>query len=203
MKQRAIIILAFIWLSIIIFISAQPHLIIEPSKDLKDLRRIYQDSDLEIKGLDVVKEIINRSAMKTLPAIDRFLGFYGTRTSDLSTKFDFVVRKAGHWTVYFIFGLLVFNTLIRVRWKQFQFSPYAWTLSIGMLTAIIDESHQTLLSGRSGTVQDLTVDTAGVVIALIIIGLVLNYSRVIQGLVGWLMLMNAKITSLNRNKTNN
>jgi VanZ family protein len=174
-KQGGRIFLALVWLGVILFISSQPRIIIEPSKDLKDLQRYYQESELEIKGLDAVKEIVTQGAIKTLPAVDRFLGFYGTRSSDLGVKFDFVVRKAGHWTVYFILGLLIFNTLIMIPWGDFRISPYAWTLSIGMLTSIMDESHQTLFRGRSGTVQDLAVDTVGVIMALAIIFLLRNF----------------------------
>ncbi|MGI6649374.1 MAG: VanZ family protein [Bacillota bacterium] len=184
MKKTGLLLMALIWLGVVLFLSMQPRIVIEPSKDLKDLRRAYQKSDLEIRGLDAVKEGINQAAKKAMPAVDRLLAFYGTRTSDLGVKFDFVVRKAGHWSVYLILGLLIFGTLVQIPWGDFRISPYAWTLSLGLLAAIADESHQTLLRGRSGTVQDIAVDAAGVIGALGLVFLVRNISWLSEMLTG-------------------
>lgn len=167
MKQK-LLFFALLWLGLIIFLSFQPRLVIEPSKELKNLKEIYQDRKIEIKGLDAVKENVSRVVVRVMPAVDSFQRFYGIRQTNLGDKFDFLVRKAGHWIVYFVLSLLIFGTLKQIPWKE-RGSPYAWTLSLGLIIAIADENHQTLMQGRSGAVQDVAVDAAGIIVALLLL----------------------------------
>ena len=69
------------------------------------------------------------------------------------------VRKGAHFTVYLILGLLVFSYI-----KEFGIVQYkAILLSIGIcfLYACSDEIHQLFVSGRSGKILDVIIDTLG------------------------------------------
>jgi VanZ family protein len=83
----------------------------------------------------------------------------------------FLVRKAAHITAYFILGILMY----RVVRMYSRISKKAIILSILFVAsyAISDELHQLLVSGRSGEVRDVLIDTtagaAGVLITYTII----------------------------------
>ena len=75
-------------------------------------------------------------------------------TDDILT---FLTRKAAHIFIYFVLGILVYNVvrLYSLSAKQ------AILLSIGivMTYAGLDEVHQLFVSGRSGEVRDVLIDT--------------------------------------------
>lgn len=79
-----------------------------------------------------------------------------------------LVRKTAHFTIYAILGILVFNALcqseqfLRVRWKHF----FGKAFFICFLYAISDEIHQLFISGRSGEIRDVLIDSSGVLIGI-------------------------------------
>lgn len=163
------LLLAALWIGLILFLSAQPRLPVAPSQELREWQRAYEERGVGLKGWDALKEWVNQAAVRAMPAVDRFLGFYHFRPASNWSKFDFAVRKAGHWTVYFLLAVLLFFTLVQIPWGDFRISPYAWTLALGLLIAIADESQQGFLQGRTSAVQDIAVDAAGIIGALLLI----------------------------------
>ena len=65
------------------------------------------------------------------------------------------VRKCAHFCVYLILGLLVMNCF-KIDKKYVLYS-----LLICLLYSISDEIHQIFVSGRSGEVLDVLIDTCG------------------------------------------
>ena len=76
----------------------------------------------------------------------------------------FLVRKAAHISAYFILGILIFNLL-----KEYNLGAKKMifiSIAIAMLYACTDELHQVFVSGRSGEVRDVLIDTAGAAVGV-------------------------------------
>ncbi len=77
----------------------------------------------------------------------------------------FIVRKAAHITEYFILCLLALN-LTKDKWESPVFYYIAIVFSV--LYACSDEFHQTFIQGRVGCIQDVGVDSVGVLLAALL-----------------------------------
>ena len=78
----------------------------------------------------------------------------------------FLVRKAAHISAYFILGILLFNLL-----KEYDLGVKKMifiSIGIAMLYACTDEVHQVFVSGRSGEVRDVLIDTAGAAVGVVV-----------------------------------
>ena len=78
----------------------------------------------------------------------------------------FLVRKAAHISAYFVLGILLFNLL-----KEYDLGVKKMifiSLAIAMLYACTDEVHQVFVSGRSGQVRDVLIDTAGAAVGVVV-----------------------------------
>ena len=73
---------------------------------------------------------------------------------------DEVVRKCAHMTEYAILTLSVWFAL--VFWTNSKKMLYFSTVLIALLYASSDEYHQTFVRGRSGKIQDVLVDSVGI-----------------------------------------
>ncbi|WDC85337.1 VanZ family protein [Caloramator sp. mosi_1] len=86
--------------------------------------------------------------------------------SILSGKADFIIRKAAHFTEYFILYFLLYNALR----EDFYFtSSTIFALIITFLYAASDEFHQSFVPGRGPAFRDVLIDTSGGVVCMIII----------------------------------
>ncbi|HEY5560212.1 MAG TPA: VanZ family protein [Clostridiaceae bacterium] len=108
-----------------------------------------------------ITQIVMKLARKIMPISD----------SDIS-KFDHIVRKNAHFFIYLVLGLLVMNALRRS--KIFGIKMVVFTLLICALYASSDEMHQLLVSGRSGQVKDVFIDSAGAITGICLYGGVIN-----------------------------
>ncbi|TDT45639.1 VanZ family protein [Fonticella tunisiensis] len=81
-------------------------------------------------------------------------------------KADFIIRKAAHFTEYFIFYLLLYNALIDDFYLN---STLIISLIMTFLYASTDEFHQRYVSGRGPAVRDVVIDVSGGVVCLLII----------------------------------
>jgi len=83
----------------------------------------------------------------------------------LPNHWDFLVRKIGHLGVYGILARLLARALTGSTlwsWKKI----FMWSLVLTMLYACTDEFHQSFVPGRSATVHDVLIDSAGAWLAL-------------------------------------
>ena len=80
----------------------------------------------------------------------------------------FALRKASHLTEYAILGALLFRALRadRGRWNV-RWSAAA--VVIAAAVASVDELHQTFVPSRTGAFSDVLLDTAGAMLAQILI----------------------------------
>jgi VanZ family protein len=76
------------------------------------------------------------------------------------------IRKAAHMFLFFVLTLLVWLALTRILRQRPKRAAAAAVLGIAL--AALDEYHQTLVPGRSGELRDVLVDSAGVLIALLL-----------------------------------
>ena len=84
----------------------------------------------------------------------------------------FLVRKAAHISAYFVLGILLFNLL-----KEYDLGARKMifiSVAIAMLYACTDEVHQVFVSGRSGEVRDVLIDTAGAAVGVAVYAALLS-----------------------------
>ncbi len=84
---------------------------------------------------------------------------------------QFIVRKSAHFTAYGVLGLLGFISVVTYH-KIPLAVRCAVSLVISVLYSVSDEYHQTFVSGRSGELRDIFIDSlgalTGIIFALII-----------------------------------
>lgn len=76
------------------------------------------------------------------------------------------IRKAAHMFLFFVLTLLIWLALTRVLRQRPKRAAAAAVFGVAL--AALDEYHQTLVPGRSGELRDVLVDSAGVLIALLL-----------------------------------
>jgi len=91
---------------------------------------------------------------------------------------NFVVRKLAHVSAYFVLGILTYMSVS--TYKIFS-SAYkvALSLTICLGYSVSDEYHQTFISGRSGELRDVGIDSIGIVSGVTLTFLIhLIYKRI-------------------------
>ncbi len=85
----------------------------------------------------------------------------------LLVQFSFIIRKAAHFTLYFILGILSFlNTQAFLRIKlRFKTLLSFW---FSVLYAASDELHQLFVPGRAGQIRDVAIDGCGAFLGIVI-----------------------------------
>ena len=77
----------------------------------------------------------------------------------------FLLRKCAHFTEYFILGALVLLSQRHAGIRRKIFTG----LVICMLVASVDETIQLFVSGRSGQISDVLLDTAGAAVGSLVV----------------------------------
>ena len=72
-------------------------------------------------------------------------------------KYTVVVRKSAHFILYFVLGLLVYSLLL--EYSLTTRKSIIISIIIVFLYACSDEIHQLFVSGRSGELLDILIDT--------------------------------------------
>lgn len=80
--------------------------------------------------------------------------------------FNFFVRKAAHFFAYFVLGVLAFHAFLKSGVRGWRTVSCALILSV--LYAISDEVHQLFVAGRGGQVRDVLIDSAGVIVGILL-----------------------------------
>lgn len=76
-----------------------------------------------------------------------------------TTKYFKVIRKSAHFTIYLILGL-IFISLLK-EYNIIDKRSIIYTVIFVLLYACSDEIHQLFVSGRSGEILDVLIDTTG------------------------------------------
>lgn len=77
-----------------------------------------------------------------------------------------VIRKLAHFTIYAIGGFLIVSYAYTTEKTNKQ--KILYSIAFGAGYAITDELHQFFVSGRSGNIFDVLIDTSGVITGVII-----------------------------------
>jgi VanZ family protein len=94
---------------------------------------------------------------------------FPSATPDFLAWFHFSVRKAGHLTEYAILATLAARAF---RNSSHQFVRVHWfklSLLLAAAYALTDEFHQSFVPSRTASIHDSLIDSAGALIALIVI----------------------------------
>ena len=114
----------------------------------------------------------SESVMAVLQYILDFLGFSAELT-------DHIVRKAAHFAEYTAIGMLLASCAYSFsRTKPYRY--YSQILFAGLVTAVIDETIQLNVAGRSGQITDVLLDFSGVITGAVIMLLVYMIYRKIR-----------------------
>lgn len=81
---------------------------------------------------------------------------------------NFIIRKAGHVTEFFILFMLSYYAFHKVRFKQ----PLLYGSILTVIYASSDEFHQMFVPGRGPMVRDVLIDSIGVLIGILVILLI-------------------------------
>lgn len=78
---------------------------------------------------------------------------------------DFAIFKGLHMIEYGILFFLLFRAFYSIKDKHINIGKkYFFPLTLAILYAVSDEFHQTLVITREGTIRDILIDTAGIVL---------------------------------------
>ena len=86
--------------------------------------------------------------------------------TEIKIKYTHITRKAAHFTIYMILGLLV--GLLLKEYNLDKKNTILYGILICMCYAISDEIHQIFVPGRSGEIRDVLIDTFGSTVGLLI-----------------------------------
>ena len=74
-------------------------------------------------------------------------------------KYVVYVRKSAHFMIYLILGISLISLI--GEYRQLDIKAIIIALTIAILYAISDEIHQLFVSGRSGEILDVFIDSIG------------------------------------------
>ena len=114
-----------------------------------------------------------QSSETSTPFVDAFLTLVRPGYRDLSPEarfelreqYSFIVRKAAHFTIYTVLGILLtcaVSAHTKSGWR------YAVSFLIGVLYAVSDEIHQYFVPGRSCELRDTAIDSAGILTGILL-----------------------------------
>ena len=138
------------WMYLIFSFSAQPA--VESSQVSSSFSEELVGTVARIFGIDMTGEAVVR----------------------LAAAIEYPVRKAAHMTEYAIMGLLSF-----AFYQSFGIGKKRYLISLftAAAYAATDEFHQLFVTGRSGRISDVCIDTLGAAIGLLILYFVLKLIR--------------------------
>lgn len=88
-------------------------------------------------------------------------------TNEKIEKITFVIRKMAHFSLY-MFGGMCICLCVTMNFKNNKYK-YLISYLIGTIYALTDEVHQYFIPGRSCEIQDVIIDSIGILIGVEII----------------------------------
>lgn len=80
-------------------------------------------------------------------------------------KLNYPVRKLAHYSIYFILGFLIYQVVLYSSIKKGELVA----IVLSFCYAVFDEVHQLFVSGRTGQVKDILIDTLGAITAVFLV----------------------------------
>lgn len=91
----------------------------------------------------------------------------------------YLTRKAAHFGLYFCLGGLMGLTLYGcLKWQGAKWFWASW--GGGSLLGVVDEIHQYFIPGRSMLLKDMLIDSAGVLLAVMLLSVTLSLYETIK-----------------------
>jgi VanZ family protein len=87
--------------------------------------------------------------------------------SDLPGNWDYILRKFAHITEYAVLVFLFFRAASQQNMGRHRAVAYAALFAFTF--ALSDEYHQTFVAGRSGNAVDVTIDSLGIFLSVLLI----------------------------------
>lgn len=87
--------------------------------------------------------------------------------SHIASKYHILFRKICHVTVYLIFAFLL-NAMLKNNSKYKQTTQALFTILACFIVSLVDEHHQSNVSGRIGAFTDCLIDTSGATLGVIL-----------------------------------
>lgn len=83
-----------------------------------------------------------------------------------------IIRKMAHFSIYTAVGILIMAFVS--TYDMYLLKKFMISLFVGLIYAISDEIHQSLIPGRDARIFDVCIDTTGVFSGIIIILIVIS-----------------------------
>ena len=126
-------------------------------------------SNMAIEIIDEIRDRVtlqNEELIKIKDKIINRLRGYGK---------SFVVRKAAHFGIYATIGGLLM-IIIYLLSKQIIFSACI-SFTLAFLYALFDEKRQLTVTGRSGSLRDVFIDSSGALLAISILAFIFMFLK--------------------------
>jgi len=126
-----------------------------------------QDASVSSQSSGVVSDAIIEVIEDTFPD-----------TTISEDTFEFTLRNAAHFFLYFVLGLLLLHALhfYQLKW----ISLIGYSLLIVIVYALTDELHQYYVPGRAFEISDLLIDTFGAMIGIALLSIFYSQRRKIN-----------------------
>ena len=121
------------------------------------------------------KKTSSKVITKVVETIDVRKELTKPQKEKITEDLTFIVRKGAHFSIYAILGIFIFLLV-----KEYNFSMkkcIVTAIIASFIYACSDEFHQTFVSGRSGELRDILIDTAGATVGCMIIILLKNVEK--------------------------
>lgn len=132
---------------------------------LKQINSFMAKFDL---GFIRLAEAIARRLPRQLDSARTMAGEFYLYARENPIIIEFILRKLGHVMLFFIITIAFF-----ILWRNYLKPVYAAMVSFisGIVVAVLDETFQYLVIGRTGSIIDVFIDIMGVGLAIILIAI--------------------------------
>ena len=100
-------------------------------------------------------------------AILNFFNLLEGKTLEQQLAIETIIRKLAHFSIYALGGILILLHVNLYKIKTNKKVIIIWL--IGTAYAMTDEIHQLFISGRSGEIRDVCIDSLGVITGITIL----------------------------------
>lgn len=105
-----------------------------------------------------------------------FSEFSDEKQVEIISSLQFIVRKAAHFSLYAVLGILSFLSVVSYRNLKYKFRILLSAV-ICLIYAASDEFHQLFVAGRSAEIRDVCIDFCGSLIAITVLALLSRYIK--------------------------
>ncbi len=111
----------------------------------------------------------SEASMSVVEKVERLTGIKLPKLADGTDLLHLIIRKCAHFYSFFVIGALSFMVAEAMGWSVRKRNLSA---ILGLLVASFDEIHQRFVPGRSGQIQDVCLDFAGVLFGICLVAAV-------------------------------